>query len=205
MHRRHRGFLANGWQPVVDVSGAGRWHPIGVSVRPALVLTGPPAVGKSSAARSLAEARSRCAVIEVDDLRQLVRTGAAAPWDGEEGARQRLLGVRNACSLAVNFLTDNIDVVITDVLTPDTAETYRELLPGCLLIRLSAPLGETQRRAATRHVWLTTAEFDALHEHDTTHPPHVDATIQVAHLNAPEQTDAIERIWAAAGPTDPHE
>jgi dephospho-CoA kinase len=55
-------------------------------VRPPLVLTGPPAEGKSSAARSLAAARARCAVIEVDDLRQLVRSGAAAPWEGDAGS-----------------------------------------------------------------------------------------------------------------------
>ncbi len=174
-----------------------------MSVRPALVLTGPPAVGKSSAAISLAAARPRCAVIEVDDLRQLVRTGAAAPWDGVEGARQRLLGARNACALAVNFLSDNIDVAITDVLTPETVATYREMLPGCLVIRLSAPLSETRRRAARRHVGLTAAEFDALHNHDATRSPHVDTTIDVAELNALDQTAAIERIWSASGHADP--
>ena len=175
----------------------------GVSVRSALVLTGPPAVGKSSAAISLAAARPRCAVIEVDDLRQLVRTGAAAPWEGVEGARQRLLGARNACALAVNFLSDNFDVAITDVVTPQTVATYREMLPGCLVIRLSAPLSETRRRAATRHVWLTAAEFDALHHHDETRSPHVDATIDVAGLNALEQAAAIERIWSASSHADP--
>jgi hypothetical protein len=174
-----------------------------MSVRPALVLTGPPAVGKSSAAISLAAARPRCAVIEVDDLRQLVRTGGAAPWDGVEGARQRLLGARNACALAINFLSDNIDVAITDVLTPDTVATYRAMLPGCLVIRLSAPLSETRRRAATRHVWLTAAEFDALHNHDASRSPHVDATIDVTELNALDQTAAIERIWSASGHADP--
>jgi hypothetical protein len=60
--------------------------------RPALVLTGGPAVGKSTTARLVAAPRPRCAVIEVDDLRQLVQTGVAAPWDGMDGAVQRLLG-----------------------------------------------------------------------------------------------------------------
>lgn len=175
-----------------------------MSVRPALVLTGPPAVGKSTAALSLAGARPRCAVIEVDDLRQLVQTGAAAPWDGVEGARQRCLGVRNACALAANFLKDHIDVVITDVLTPETVATYRDLLPGCLVIGLSAPLSETRRRAATRQVWLTAAEFDALHEQDATLSRHVDATLDVAHLSAVDQAGAIERIWSATEHADPN-
>jgi hypothetical protein len=170
-----------------------------MSVRPALMLTGPPAVGKSTAALSLAAARPRCAVIEVGDLRQLVKSGAAAPWDGVEGARQRLLGVRNACALAAHFLSDSIDVVITDVLTPETVATYRDLLPGCLVVRLTAPLSETRRRAATRHVWLTAAEFDALHEHDARLPTDADATIEVARLSAFDQADAIERIWSDGG------
>lgn len=170
-----------------------------MSVRPTLVLTGPPAVGKSTAARSLALARPRCAVVEVDDLRQLVLTGAAAPWEGEAGARQRLLGARNACALAVNFLADDIDVVITDVLTPDSAVLYRELLPGCLVLRLSAPLSETQRRSASGHRWLTSGEFEALHEDDTAHPPAADVTIGVTDFDVTQQTAAIESAWANGG------
>lgn len=165
-------------------------------VRPPLVLTGPPAVGKSSAARSLAAARERCSVIEVDDLRQLVRAGAVAPWEGDAGARQRLLGLRNACALAANFLAEEIDVVITDVLTPDTTAVYRELLPGCRVVRLSAPLDEARRRDATRTQWLTAAEFDALHRDDRQRPPPVDGTIEVGALDPSQRAAAIERCWA---------
>lgn len=160
------------------------------------MLTGPPAVGKSSAARSLAAARPRCAVIEVDDLRQLVTAGAVAPWDGAEGARQRLLGARNACALAANFLAADIDVVVTDVLTPESAAVYRELLPGCRVVRLSAPLDEARRRDASRVQWLTVTEFDALHGDDARRPPPVDATIDVGHLAPAQQAEAIERCWA---------
>jgi len=168
-------------------------------LRHPLVLTGPPAVGKSTAARSLASARPRCAVVEVDDLRQLVVTGAAAPWEGEAGARQRLLGVRNACALAANFLADDIDVVITDILTPATAMLYSELLPGCLVLRLSAPLSETQRRSGSRRRWLTAAQFVALHEHDSAHPPAAEVTIDVTDFDVTQQAAAIERAWANAG------
>ncbi len=171
-------------------------HPWGMPVRPPLVLTGPPAVGKSSAARSLAASRGRCAVIEVDDLRQLVRVGAAAPWDGDAGARQRLLGVRNACALAANFLAEDIDVVITDVLNPDTAAVYRELLPGCRVVRLSAPLDEARRRDATRAQWLTAAEFDAMHRDAARRPPPANVTVDVGSLDPSQQAAAIERCWA---------
>jgi predicted kinase len=167
-----------------------------MTVRPALVLTGPPAVGKSTVARTLAAARPRCAVIEVDDLRQLVHAGAAAPWEGAEGARQRLLGARNACAVAANFLAYGIEVVITDVVTTETAASYRRMLPGCLVVRLTATLSEAQRRAASREARLTTAEFEALHEQDAVHPPRVDVTIDVTDLDPRHEARVIEVVWA---------
>jgi dephospho-CoA kinase len=71
-----------------------------------LLLTGGPAVGKTVTARVLAESTVRCAYIDVDDVRQLVKNGGAAPWDGEEGRAQHMLGVRNAAALAANFRAD---------------------------------------------------------------------------------------------------
>lgn len=89
--------------------------------------------------------------------------------------------------------------MITDVVTPTTAASYRDLLPGCRLIRLSASIEETRRRAATRPAWLTSDEFGALHEGDTAHPPRVDVTIDVTDLGFMEQVRAVEQVWAAGG------
>jgi hypothetical protein len=66
--------------------------------------------------RLVASARRRCAFIDVDDVRQLVVTGAAAPWKGTEGRVQQRLGAMNACALAINFVNAGFDVVIVDVL-----------------------------------------------------------------------------------------
>ena len=49
-----------------------------------------------------------------------------------------MLGARNACALAANFLAEDIDVIVTDVLPPRATVVYRELLPGCRVVRLSA-------------------------------------------------------------------
>jgi hypothetical protein len=76
---------------------------------PPLVLTGGPAAGKSTTAHALAARRTRCAVVDVDDVRQLVVSGAAAPWEGLEGREQQRLGVTNACGLARNFLAPDSD------------------------------------------------------------------------------------------------
>jgi chloramphenicol 3-O-phosphotransferase len=129
----------------------------------ALVLTGPPAAGKSTIGRLAAQDRPRAAFIDIDDVRHLVVSGHAAPWEGEEGRRQRRLGVLNGCALAANFLAAGIDVVIADVLTDDTAALYRESLPGVLILELVVDLAEARRRAAGRPVHLTPAEFRELH------------------------------------------
>lgn len=113
-------------------------------MRRPLLLTGGPAVGKSSTALALARLRSRVAVIDVDDVRQLVVSGAAAPWQGEEGRRQQRPGVQNACALASHFVKAGIEVVIADVLTPVTARLYRQLLPGCLIFHLVVEVAEAQ-------------------------------------------------------------
>jgi hypothetical protein len=107
-----------------------------------------------------------------------------------------VLGARNACALAANFLAEDIDVIVTDVLTPESAVVYRELLPGCRVVRLTAPLDETRRREATRRRWLTPAEFDTLNGDVARRPPPVDVTLDVSSLDPSQPAAAIERCWA---------
>ena len=80
-----------------------------------LILTGPPASGKSTVAQALAERYDRVAHIEVDVLRHFVTpTGfIAAGRPGFE--RQQALATRNAASLARNFLEERFAVIIDDV------------------------------------------------------------------------------------------
>ena len=49
-------------------------------MRPVLILTGGPAAGKTTCARELAVVRERCAVVDVDDIRQLIVAGHVPPW-----------------------------------------------------------------------------------------------------------------------------
>ncbi|WP_433434773.1 hypothetical protein [Nonomuraea sp. CA-141351] len=111
----------------------------------ALVLTGPPAVGKSTIGRLVAQGRPCAALIDIDDVRHLVVSGHTAPWNGLEGLRQQRLGVLNGCALARNFLDDDIDVVIVDVLTDSTAELYRASLPDMLILKLEVDFREAER------------------------------------------------------------
>jgi predicted kinase len=164
-------------------------------MRPPLVLTGGPAVGKSSTARLLARSRPRAAVIDVDDVRHMVVGGHAAPWEGEDGRHQQRLGVENACSLARNFVAHDIETVIADVITPDTMLLYRRWLPNALVIRLQVTMSEARRRAMSRTVYLTDEEFETLHLEDAHHPPAADHHVDVSGHDINEQVAAIAALW----------
>jgi hypothetical protein len=120
-----------------------------VPLRP-LVLTGGPAIGKTTTGRLLAERRTRAAFIDVDDVRQLVVAGADAPWRSPHGTAQAALAAENACGPAKSFLDRGFDVVIVDALTPATSLFYRKELPTCSIVHLRASLHEARRRASTR-------------------------------------------------------
>jgi predicted kinase len=81
-----------------------------------LILTGPPASGKSTVARAMAERYDRVAHIEVDVLRHFVTPTGYARQGQPEYERQRHLAIRNACALARNFLEERFGVIIDDVL-----------------------------------------------------------------------------------------
>jgi hypothetical protein len=88
-----------------------------------------------------------------------------------------------------------IEVVIADVLTPETSDLYRRELPGCLIVHLAVGLPEATRRAASRKVWLTDDEFRMLHEADAANPPNADHRIQADALDLQSQTDEVGRLW----------
>jgi predicted kinase len=161
-----------------------------------LLLTGGPAVGKTTIGRLLAEGRARAAFIDVDDIRQLVVAGADAPWRSPEGTAQAALGAENTCALAQRFVAHGFDVVIADVLTPHTTSIYRRMLPTCRIVRLVVDLDEARRRANTRQVWLTDDEFELLHRRDNVDAPNVDARIDATGLGISQQVAVIADLWA---------
>lgn len=101
-----------------------------------VVLTGPAAAGKNSAAVEVARLVPALAVVDIDAVRWMVLKPHVAPWAGREGKRQLELGVRNGCQLARNFVDAGFPVLIVDVLTDVTASIYREQLPAARIVQL---------------------------------------------------------------------
>lgn len=163
-----------------------------------LVLTGGPAVGKSTCGRALAAEQPRGAFVDADDVRQLVVAGAVAPWQGPEGAAQHALGAHNAAALARGFAAAGFAVVVADVVTPATGAVYRAGLPGCLLVHLQISLAGARERAATRPVHLTDEEFVLLHRWQAD-PPRADVVLAVDGLTPDQQVAAVRQHWTRCG------
>lgn len=122
-----------------------------------LILTGPPGAGKTTSAAALAERYDRVAIIPVDALDEFIApTGHVQPWGPPEAwARQRRLDIRNACSLALNFLEARFAVIIDDTVIGQTELLqYVEALSaagvGVHLVRLMPSLEVCQARNANR-------------------------------------------------------
>jgi len=93
------------------------------------ILTGPAAAGKNTIGHLYAARFSeRCALIDVDVVRGMLRQPHVAPWDGTEGLRQHRLGVHHACLLAESFVREGYETLILYVLWNDLAQQYRTTL-----------------------------------------------------------------------------
>ncbi len=128
----------------------------------------------------LAHRLPHCAVIDVDLVRWMVVQPHKAPWDGEGGKRQQVLGVENTCLLTQHFLEANLTVLILDVLSSETAVLYKTLLIASApkIVLLLPTFEEIVRRNRARPR-LTEEELSLLYEqniHFTLYDEKVDNT-----------------------------
>jgi predicted kinase len=162
-----------------------------------LILSGGPAVGKTTCARALAAERQRAAFIDADDIRQLVVAGDVTLWSGAEGRAQHALAARNVSALGRNLLADGFAVTVADIVTSETLPLYRAGLPDCFIVHLAIARDAAYERAASRQVYLTADEFDLLHEM-TSVPPAVDLVLDVTGMSADQQLDRLRDAWEGA-------
>ena len=113
----------------------------------------------------MADRLERCAVVDADQVRAMVRRPHVAPWYEGEGASQLLLGARHACQLARSFVAEGFKVVVLDFLTDATLPVYRSGLDGVAMriVRLLPRLEETQRRNRERGLWVRPERVESLY------------------------------------------
>ena len=130
-------------------------------MKPITVLTGPAASGKNTIAQIYATRFcDRCAVIDVDAVRGMLRQPHLAPWNGAEGLEQHRLGVKHACMLAKSFVAEGCEVVVLDVVWDDLGQRYRQELTGhsARIVRLMPSWNVTLARLYERPPTITDSE-----------------------------------------------
>lgn len=105
-----------------------------------ILISGPAGAGKSTVSKLLCEHLKKCALIEVDKIRNMIKSGHVSPFEeNEESEKQLELGIKNTCSLVNNFNGDGFNVVIDDVVsTTERLNLYFEKL-GDLPVFLLLP------------------------------------------------------------------
>ena len=167
-----------------------------------LLLTGPPAAGKTTIAAALAErATEPLAIIEVGTLRHMIVEPHSASWDGEEGHRQQLLGVRNACVIAQNFDATGFHVLIVDPITEESVARYREELV-LTIVRLLPNWEQTMIRSQTRDEPLRFRERELLYEQQKQLQA-ADITIDNSSLDPSIVAGRLERLLRGPPPNPP--
>lgn len=167
-----------------------------------LILSGGPAAGKTTCGRILAASCSQAAYIDADDVRQLVVSGGRTLWSGKEGEAQHELSAHNVVVLAQNFMGAGFDVVIADFLTRESLAVYRAALPEAFVIQLKLPLNEARRRSRTRTEYLTSGEFDLLHQRAAKNIA-ADLVLDVTGMSIKDQSAAIQEVWKRNSIRDP--
>lgn len=154
---------------------------------PITLLTGPAACGKNTIAHIYATRYSpRCAVIDTDVLRWMLRNPHLAPWPHDPpdapAQGQHRLGIKHACMLAKSFLAERCEVIICDVVGDRLAQHYRDLLVDddfrivLLLPTWEACLARLQSRPPT----ITEVEARLLYDQQS-HLSNYDAKIDNTH------------------------
>ncbi len=119
-----------------------------------LLLGGPAGAGKTTVAEMWCATRVSAAHIQLDEVRDLIRSGLADPQEESDlQARQYELAVRASIALARVFAQEGYDVVIDDALEPSPFDDlWRAELAGLdyRVVVLLPSLDETLRRSEAR-------------------------------------------------------
>jgi hypothetical protein len=166
-----------------------------------LVLTGPPAAGKNTVGRLVADRLARSTLVDADQVRAMVRRPHIAPWYEGEGTAQLRLGVRNTCQLARAFVAEGYAVIALDFLTEETLGIYRAELASLRprIVRLLPTLDEAQRRNRERGLWVQPDRVDSLYAQIATLDG-VDETIDNTDVDAAALAEELSALVGGRHP-----
>ena len=120
-----------------------------------IIVSGPPAAGKTTLANALARRFERAVCIPVDDMREWVVSGRSDPipdWN-DETSRQFQLAEDAAADLALRYSEAGFDVVLDHCRLPENIEAWvARCFTSCwpLLIAVVPPLEVTINRNSVR-------------------------------------------------------
>jgi hypothetical protein len=160
-----------------------------------LILSGLVGAGKSTISKLYAQQKPYCARIETDDIRHMIVSPHKAPWDGDEGMRQLLLGVKNACLLARQFIENGFDVIIADFVTDKSLPIYKDMLAtyNPCVVRLFPAYEEAKKRFDARKETITEDEYKMLYEIQVNFKNY-DLQIDNTSLSAQDVTDKLLKL-----------
>lgn len=118
-----------------------------------LVLAGPPAVGHNTIAELVCSLLDRAALIDLDEVREMIRAPQGLPGDGGDGDDLYRLSIAAGCSMACEMDRAGFNVLLVDVVPPETLDDYRRRLSetsGYAIVLLLTGVEELIRRDIER-------------------------------------------------------
>ena len=155
-----------------------------------IILSGPPAAGKSTIGKILAFSFPRSVNFSLDDLRDFVKSGYVEPWNDTDEEGQCVLATDISIEMIKRYLVKNFVVIIDHVFNDADIKRYQDNFDDVHAFLLLPSLEELHKRDSFRPVERQMGErvdevFADLPGEDHQYFTVVDSTLQT-----PEETAA---------------